>query len=221
MNEEFIKDIFSDLADDWHISIVENIWSCGTTPNQTISDTRENDTTLNKAIKNFWRLTKLKLNTDSESIECFKIMNIYFYKKSPLSVFSFKDFKEINLSLLGKIPVICDELDINDDDIKIDLNNNGYTISCIVEKVQIKNFKKLNEIQTNFNKKYNGLLSIGIYDDGIRLSVQGHTKNIQDLIFVRNRKDIYEQAIETLKNDFNIEYKDDYVYLHPKFEFII
>ena len=83
----------------------------------------------------------------------------------------------------------------------------------------INNINKFIIIQKIFNTKYNGLISIGLYDDGIKLNMPSDTRGVA-LFLASAWYDTKKEALDMIKKDFDIEEKENSIYLHPKFEFI-
>lgn len=211
LNETFLKDVFSDLTDDGWKFTISTTWGI---EGYGIKDTARS---INVLIKRFLKFVPYTI----DDVSYYKISSVNISKKG-IGVMNFKEFKDFNLNLISRIPIFCDYLDIDEKDIKIHSDFiDEYNITFIKKGKKIKNLKKFSRISTSFNSKFNGLISISLDDDGIKLSVQGNKKNIKDLVFLRDKRDVYDEAINILKKDFTIEYKDDYVYLQPKFEFII
>lgn len=208
LTEELLKDIFSDLTDEgWIIRIGEDIWYCDA------NGVVDSGKTLNQAIKQFSKLVPDPIDI----VKCYKISNIYISKQQN-SVLNFKEFKETNLSLIGRIPVLCDYLEIEEEDVRIESNySGGYSISFPSDTKKVKNLKKFIIIQKIFNTKFNGLISIGLVDNGIKLNIPGDARGVNVEGWYQKKK----EAMDMIKKDFNIVEKDFSIYLQPKFEFII
>jgi hypothetical protein len=136
-------------------------------------------------------------------------------------VLSFKEYREHQQDFLGCLGSFCDEIGVDEDKVSVENGfGNEHTVTIIQDMFMINNILKFITIQKIFNTKYNGKISIGLYDDGIKLNVNKHIKNIQDLKFVQDNRELYDEAIKMIEKDFDIEEKENSIYLHPKFEFI-
>jgi hypothetical protein len=208
LTQELLKDIFSDLTDeDWFIRIGDDIWYCDA------NGIVETGKTLNQAIKQFSK----KVSSPSDIVECYKISTINL-SKDQYSVLNFKEFKETNLSLISRVPVLCDYLEIEEEDVRIESNySGGYSISFTSDTKKVKNLKKFTIIQSIFNTKFNGLISIGLVDSDIKLNIPSDARGINIEGWYAKKK----EALDMIEKDFNIIEKDFSIYLQPKFEFII
>lgn len=208
LTDELIKDIFSDLTDEgWFIRIGDDVWYCDA------NGVVETGRTLNQAIKQFSKLVP----NPSDIVECYKISTINL-SKDQHRVLNFKEFKETNLSLISRIPVLCDYLQIEEEDVRIESNySGGYSISFPSDTKKVKNLKKFIIIQKIFNTKHNGLISIGLVDNGIKLNIPGDARGVNVEGWYQKKK----EAMDMIKKDFNIVEKDFSIYLQPKFEFIL
>jgi len=209
ITEELLRDAFIDLTDNGWITRI------GSEHYVVHSDGNgESGKTISQALKNFLQRTKV------DQVECNKQIIIHISRPNN-NVLNFKEYKYFQQDFLGCLGNFCDEIGVDEDKVSVE-NGYGveYTISIIQDMFMISNINKFIIIQKIFNTKFNGKISIGLYDDGIKLNVNKHTKYIKDLSFVQDYKDTYEEAMQMIKKDFDIEEKDNSIYLHPKFEFI-
>lgn len=208
ITEQLLKDAFIDLVDDgWILRIGSEHYVVHTEGNG------ESGKTISQALKRFLDRTKV------DQVECNKQIVIYI-SRSDNKILNFKEYKSFQSDFLGCLSNFCDEIEVDEDKVSVENEYGTYTITILQDVFNIKNITKFIIIQKIFNTKFNGKISIGLYDDGIKLNVNKHTKYIKDLSFVQEYKDTYEEAIEMVKKDFDIEEKDNSLYLHPKFEFI-
>jgi predicted RNA binding protein with dsRBD fold (UPF0201 family) len=208
ITEQLLKDAFIDLVDDgWIPRIGGEHYVVHTEGNG------ESGKTISQALKRFLDRTKV------DQVECNKQIVIYI-SRSDNKILNFKEYKSFQSDFLGCLSNFCDEIGVDEDKVSVENEYGTYTITILQDVFSIKNITKFIIIQKIFNTTFNGKISIGLYDDGIKLNVNKHTKYIKDLSFIQDYKDTYEEAIEMVKKDFDIEEKDNSLYLHPKFEFI-
>ena len=209
ITEELLRQAFIDLVDEgWILRVGSEHYVVHT------EGSGESGKTISQALKNFLQRTK------TDQVECNKQIVIYLSKPDN-KILNFKEYKSFQSDFLGCLSNFCDEIGVDEDKVSVE-NGYGveYTISIIQDMFMINNIMRFITIQRIFNTKYNGKISIGLYDDGIKLNVNKHITDISDLTFVRDNKDLYNEAIEMIKKDFDIEEKNNSLYLHPKFEFI-
>ena len=208
ITEELLRDAFIDLTDNGWITRI------GSEHYVVHSDGEgESGKTISHALKNFLQRKKV------DQVECNKQIIIHISRPNN-NVLNFKEYKDFQQDFLGCLGNFCDEIGVDEDKVSVE-NGYGvveYTISIIQDMFMINNINKFIIIQKIFNTKFNGKISIGLYDDGIKLNwpgiIWGGEKWIED------NKSLYDDAIQMIKKDFDIEKKDNFIYLHPKFEFI-
>ena len=211
-----MKDITEDLLKDAFIDLVDNDWILRIGGSHYVvhyQGNGESGKTITQALKRFLDRTKV------DQVECNKQVIIHL-SRTDHKVINFKEYKEFQSDFLGCLSNFCDEIGIDEDKVSVESEYGTYTISIIQDMFIINNINKFILIQKIFNTKYNGKISIGLYDDGIKLNVNKHIKNIQDLKFVQDNRELYDEAIKMIEKDFDIEEKENSIYLHPKFEFI-
>lgn len=209
ITEELLRDAFIDLIDNgWIIRVGSDHYVIHNNGNG------ESGKTISQALKRFLDINKV------DQVECNKKIVIHIGRPDH-RVLNFKEYKEFQQDFLGCLGSFCDEIGVDEDKVRVE-NGYGveYTVTIIQDMFKINNIIKFITIQKIFNTKYNGKISIGLYDDGIKLNVNKHITNISDLTFVRDNKDLYNEALEMIKKDFDIEENNNSIYLHPKFEFI-
>ena len=207
ITEELLKDTFIDLVDNgWFLRI-------GSTNYVVHKDgSGESGKTISQALKRFIDRTKVN------QVECNKQIIIYVSKPDH-KVLNFKEYKDFQQDFLGSLGSFCDEIGVDEDKVTVENGfGNEHTITIVQDIFEINNIIKFITIGKIFNTKYNGKISIGLYDDGIKLnypgSIYGGSKWIDD------NKELYSEAIKMIEKDFEIENKEKFIYLHPKFEFI-
>ena len=108
------------------------------------------------------------------------------------------------------------EIGVEEDKVSVESEYGTYTITILQDVFMINNITKFIIIQKIFNTKYNGLISIGLYDDGIKLNMPSDARGISN----KGWYDTKKEALDMIKKDFDIVEKNFSLYLHPKFEFI-
>jgi hypothetical protein len=129
---------------------------------------------------------------------------------------NFKEYKSFQSDFLGCLSNFCDEIEVDEDKVSVENEYGTYTITILQDVFSIKNIMKFIITQKIFNTTFNGLISIGLYDDGIKLNIPSDVKGIN----IEGWYDKKRKAMEMIKKDFDIEEKNYFLYLHPKFEFI-
>ena len=204
ITEELLKDAFIDLVDnDWILRIGGSHYVVHYQGNG------ESGKTITQALKRFLDRTKV------DQVECNKQVIIHL-SRTDHKVINFKEYKEFQSDFLGCLSNFCDEIGIDEDKVSVESEYGTYTISIIQDMFIINNINKFIIIQKIFNTKYNGLISIGLYDDGIKLNMPSDTRGISN----KGWYDTKKEALDMIKEDFDIEEKENSIYLHPKFEFI-
>ena len=207
ITEELLKDAFIDLIDNGWVSRI------GSEHYVVHSDGNgESGKTISQALKRFLDSTKV------DQVECNKQIIIYVSRPDH-KVLNFKEYKDFQRDFLGSLGNFCDEIGVDEDKVTVE-NGYGveYTISIIKDMFMINNINKFIIIQKIFNTKYNGKISIGLYDDGIKLNYPGSYNPTSK--WIDDNKELYSEAIKMIEKDFEIENKEKSIYLHPKFEFI-
>lgn len=204
ITEELLKDAFIDLVDnDWILRIGGSHYVVHYQGNG------ESGKTITQALKRFLDRTKV------DQVECNKQVIIHL-SRTDHKVINFKEYKEFQSDFLGCLSNFCDEIGIDEDKVSVESEYGTYTISIIQDMFIINNINKFIIIQKIFNTKYNGLISIGLYDDGIKLNMPSDVRGISN----KGWYDTKKEALDMIKKDFDIEEKENSIYLHPKFEFI-
>jgi len=203
-----MKEITEELLKDAFIDLIDNGWvpRIGSEHYVVHSDGNgESGKTISQALKRFLDSTKV------DQVECNKQIIIYVSRPDH-KVLNFKEYKDFQQDFLGCLGNFCDEIGVDEDKVTVE-NGYGveYTISIIKDMFMINNINKFIIIQKIFNTKFNGMISIGLYDDGIKLNL--YRTRIDN-------KELYSEAIKMIEKDFEIENKEKSIYLHPKFEFI-
>ena len=202
-----MKDITEDLVDnDWILRIGGSHYVVHYQGNG------ESGKTITQALKRFLDRTKV------DQVECNKQVIIHL-SRTDHKVINFKEYKEFQSDFLGCLSNFCDEIGIDEDKVSVESEYGTYTISIIQDMFIINNINKFIIIQKIFNTKYNGLISIGLYDDGIKLNMPSDTRGVA-LFLASAWYDTKKEALDMIKKDFDIEEKENSIYLHPKFEFI-
>jgi hypothetical protein len=205
ITEELLRDAFIDLTDNGWITRI------GSEHYVVHSDGEgESGKTISQALKNFLQRTKV------DQVECNKQIIIHISRPNN-NVLNFKEYKDFQQDFLGCLGNFCDEIGVDEDKVSVE-NGYGveYTISIIQDMFMINNINKFIIIQKIFNTTFNGLISIGLYDDGIKLNIPSDVKGMN----IEGWYDKKRKAMEMVKKDFDIEEKNYSLYLHPKFEFI-
>ena len=206
ITDELLRDAFIDLVDnDWILRIGGSHYVVHYQGNG------ESGKTITQALKRFLDRTKV------DQVECNKQVIIHL-SRTDHKVINFKEYKEFQSDFLGCLSNFCDEIGIDEDKVSVESEYGTYTISIIQDMFIINNINKFITIQKIFNTKYNGKISIGLYDDGIKLNYPGSIYG--GLKWIDDNKELYEEAIKMIERDFDIEEKENSIYLHPKFEFI-
>ena len=207
-----MKDITEDLLKDAFIDLVDNDWILRIGGSHYVvhyQGNGESGKTITQALKRFLDRTKV------DQVECNKQVIIHL-SRTDHKVINFKEYKEFQSDFLGCLSNFCDEIGIDEDKVSVESEYGTYTISIIQDMFIINNINKFILIQKIFNTKYNGLISIGLYDDGIKLNMPSDTRGISN----KGWYDTKKEALDMIKKDFDIEEKENSIYLHPKFEFI-
>jgi hypothetical protein len=207
-----MKDITEDLLKDAFIDLVDNDWILRIGGSHYVvhyQGNGESGKTITQALKRFLDRTKV------DQVECNKQVIIHL-SRTDHKVINFKEYKEFQSDFLGCLSNFCDEIGIDEDKVSVESEYGTYTISIIQDMFIINNINKFIIIQKIFNTKYNGLISIGLYDDGIKLNMPSDTRGISN----KGWYDTKKEALDMIKKDFDIEEKENSIYLHPKFEFI-
>ena len=207
-----MKDITEDLLKDAFIDLVDNDWILRIGGSHYVvhyQGNGESGKTITQALKRFLDRTKV------DQVECNKQVIIHL-SRTDHKVINFKEYKEFQSDFLGCLSNFCDEIGIDEDKVSVESEYGTYTISIIQDMFIINNINKFIIIQKIFNTKYNGLISIGLYDNGIKLNMPSDTRGISN----KGWYDTKKEALDMIKKDFDIEEKENSIYLHPKFEFI-
>ena len=210
-----MKDITEDLLKDAFIDLVDNDWILRIGGSHYVvhyQGNGESGKTITQALKRFLDRTKV------DQVECNKQVIIHL-SRTDHKVINFKEYKEFQSDFLGCLSNFCDEIGIDEDKVSVESEYGTYTISIIQDMFIINNINKFIIIQKIFNTKYNGLISIGLYDDGIKLNMPSDTRGVA-LFLASAWYDTKKEALDMIKKDFDIEEKENSIYLHPKFEFI-
>jgi hypothetical protein len=204
ITEQLLKDAFIDLVDDgWILRIGGEHYVVHTEGNG------ESGKTISQALKRFLDRTKV------DQVECNKQIVIYI-SRSDNKILNFKEYKSFQSDFLGCLSNFCDEIEVDEDKVSVENEYGTYTITILQDVFSIKNIMKFIITQKIFNTTFNGLISIGLYDDGIKLNIPSDVKGIN----IEGWYDKKRKAMEMIKKDFDIEEKNYSLYLHPKFEFI-
>lgn len=205
ITEELLKDAFIDLIDNgWLLRLNKTIYVVHKDGNG------ESGNTISQALKSFTNTNK------AEEAKCNKLITISINKPNN-DILNFREYKEFQQDFLGSLSSFCDEIEVDEDKVTVE---NGFgseqTITIIQDEFNIKNIVKFTNICRIFNIKYDGKISIGLYDDGIKLNMPSDVKGIATNGWYQFKR----EALEMISKDFDIIEKDFSLYLHPKFEFI-
>jgi len=205
ITEELLKDAFIDLIDNgWLLRLNKTIYVVHKDGNG------ESGNTISQALKSFTNTNK------AEEAKCNKLITISINKPNN-DILNFREYKEFQQDFLGSLSSFCDEIEVDEDKVTVE---NGFgseqTITIIQDEFNIKNIVKFTNICRIFNIKFNGKISIGLYDDGIKLNMPSDVKGIATNGWYQFKR----EALEMISKDFDIIEKDFSLYLHPKFEFI-
>jgi len=217
ITEELLKDAFIDLVDNgWIPSIGSEYYTIHSGGGEDL----ESGKTIFNTLKKFLNSKPLWSNINT-TVECNKKIVIYISNPNN-NVLKFKEYREFQQEFLGCLGNFCDEIGIDEDKVNVENESNSdliylFKISIIQDMFNIENINKFINFEKSFNTKFRTFnISIGLYDDGIKL-------NIPDDVSGSNKDGWYNEkrkAMEMIKKDFDIEKKDFSIYLHPKFEFI-
>jgi len=205
ITEELLKDAFIDLID--------NGWLLRLNPITYVvhkDGSGESGKTISQALKSFTNTYKV------EEANCNKLVTITIDKPNN-AILNFKEYKEFQQDFLGSLSSFCDEIGVDENKVNVEYGfGNEQIITIIHDEFKIKNILKFTNICKIFNIRYNGKISIGLYDDGIKLNMPSDVKGIE----TKGWYQLKREALEIIRKDFDIIEKDFSIYLQPKFEFI-
>lgn len=207
-----MKEVTEDLIKDAFIDVVDNGWIPRIGGSNYVvhhQGNGESGKTITHALRRFLDRTKV------DQVECNKQVIIYL-SRTDHRVINFREYKEFQSDFLGCLSNFCDEIGVEEDKVSVESEYGSYTITILQDVFMINNITKFIIIQKIFNTKYNGLISIGLYDDGIKLNIPSDARVISN----KGWYDTKKEALDMIKKDFDIVEKNFSLYLHPKFEFI-
>ena len=127
-------------------------------------------------------------------------------------VYKFNDFKNFNDSLLNSINNLANDTNIDVSEFDIIIDNYQTIITFPISKMEVKNILKFNTIKKEFNRQYNGSITmvINLKFGNIKLGISN---------FIKANKDELDKVLKYIEDKFemnNIQDKD--IYLIPRFE---
>jgi rRNA maturation protein Rpf1 len=212
ITNDLLKSAFIDLVDEgWKFTISGEDYI--------VKDSRtlESGKTISAALK------RIIQHSTEDEFNCNKQVRIHLSRQHP-NVLNFSDFRRFQEDFITSLSSFCEEIGIDEEMVNVETYlGNEYTIIVNYDDFEIKNVRKFVQIQKDFNVKFNGQISISLVDHsdfpgGIKLQYPG--SHIGGLKWIEDNKQLYDKAISFLEKHFVLEKRGNFVYLHPKFEFI-